>query len=92
MATIDYHVLDAPSMEVPSLYGSLAGQLGRNAVGYQMEPWHDVPVEVVNDYLRRREQQSDSGRPFLELPLYDIVSDRRAEEEVEEARVIVIDL
>ena len=96
---IDYHILHAPLLkrDSPGLYesSSIMDVLGRNAIGYQMEPWHDVTdTDVMVDRYRRQEKPADSERPFLELPLYDISPGEleKPSESKEPSRVIVIDL
>jgi len=38
-------------------------------MGHQKKPWHDVPIEVLIEYERKRREQLEDHREQLRLPL-----------------------
>jgi len=62
-------------------------------MGVHKKPWENIPVEVLIEYERKRQEELKDKREHLRLPIFtpSWPEDNPKEQEVEEDYKIVID-
>ena len=58
-------------------------------MGHRKKPWEDVPVEVLIEYERKKEEQRKDHREHLHAPMLPPYQNDKYEEEEQEHKIVI---